>query len=120
MTLAEYITRHLRVPFCYGRLDCVLFAAGWVKEKTGVDPLAGLPKWKNERQAMRVIKAAGGLEAAIDKRLKRVEPNFAKDGDIALLTDLGVCIFSGADIVGPSIDGLKFVNRMEARCAWSV
>ena len=100
-------------------MDCVLFAAGWVKEKTGVDHLEGMTKWKNERQAKRAIKAAGGLKAAISERLPSVHPNMAKDGDIGLING-SVCIFSGAHVVGAAENGLKFINRMEAECAWSV
>ena len=119
MTLHDYITRHLRVPFFYGRMDCVLFAAGWVCEKTGTDPLDGVAAWKTEKQAVRAVKAAGGLEAALDARFARVHPNLAKDGDLALYGK-SICIFSGAHIVGPSKDGLEFINRMDATCAWSI
>ncbi|MBS1170017.1 MAG: hypothetical protein H6R01_935 [Burkholderiaceae bacterium] len=119
MTLADYITRHLRVPFFYGRMDCVLFAAGWVREKTGAEPLDGIAIWETERQAMRAVKAAGGLEAALDARFPRVNPNLAKDGDLALYGK-SICIFSGDHIVGPGKDGLEFINRMEAACAWSI
>ncbi len=119
MKLHDYITAHLGASFCYGRLDCVLFAHGYVKQATGIDYLADVPKWENERQALRQIKGVGGLEAAIDARLTRVNPHMAKDGDIALYEG-SVCLFSGPHIVGPGINGLQFIDRMKATCAWSI
>ena len=118
MTLAEYITQHLSTPFAWGRHDCVLFAAGWVREHTGMDPLADVPAWSTEREALRAIRDVGGLEAALDARFRRIHPNVARDGDLALYND-AICIFSGCHIVGPNPAGLQFVNRMEAACAWS-
>lgn len=119
MTLADYITARLGEPFCYGRLDCVLFASEWIKAATGKDVLAGLPKWKTERGAKRVIRSVGGLESAIDARLKRIDPKTARDGDIAMHENI-VFIFSGTHIVGPGMDGLQFIDRMKAQCAWSI
>lgn len=119
MTLSEYITRHLRVPFCWGVHDCVLFVAGWVEAATGIDQLAGLPKWKTEHGAHRVIRSLGGLEAAMDARFKRIHPHLAKDGDIGLYGK-SLCIFTGANLVSAGVTGLAHVNRMEAQCAWSL
>ncbi len=118
MTLPEYITAHLDKPFEYGRLDCVLFVALWIRNKTGIDHLADIPAWSSERQALRIIKDLGGLEVAMDARFQRIHPNFAKDGDIALRNG-GLAIFTGPHIVGPGIEKLEFVDRMEAECAWS-
>lgn len=118
MTLAEYITRHLRVPFCWGEHDCCTFAARWVNEATGVDYLAEFGAWSSALTAVRKIRRAGGLEAIVDARLQRINSNMAKDGDVALYRD-SLCLFSGSQIVGPGKEGLVFISRMEAQCAWS-
>jgi hypothetical protein len=118
MTLAEYITANLSRRFAWGEWDCVLAAAGWLKESTGRDYLNGIPKWVNKRQALRIIADLGGLEAATDMRMSRVLPALAKDGDIALYNDV-MCIFSGPHIVGPGATGLVFFDRTKAECAWS-
>lgn len=118
MTLHDYLTAHLGRSFAYGENDCVLFVARWIEHATGADPLAGLPKWANEKQAIRIIKKLGGLEAAMDDRFKRIHPNFAKDGDVALY-DGRLCLFSGAQLVGPGVSCLVHVKRTEALCAWS-
>jgi hypothetical protein len=117
MTLSEYITRHLRVPFFWGKHDCVLFALGWVRISSGVDHLAGYPVWKSERQARRIVRDGGGLEALLDKHFDRINPHLAADGALALRDDC-LCLFSGAHIVGAGPDGLTFVKRTEATCAW--
>lgn len=119
ISFPTYIAENLKTPFVWGKHDCVLFASKWVKIATGKDPLKGLPKWKTERAALRVIKSVGGLEKALDERFKRIHPNLARDGDLTLYNG-AVCLFSGPNIVGPSATGLNFINRMEAKCAWSI
>jgi hypothetical protein len=118
MTLAEYITRLLREPFSWGSNDCVLFAAGWVKCKTGFDHLADQPTWTSAKGAMRIVRDLGGLEKLMDDRFDRINLHMAKDGDLALYKG-ALCIFTGPHIVGPGPDGLTFINRTEAECAWS-
>lgn len=118
MTLPEYITANLQKPFAWGSHDCVLFAVGWLNVSTGRDHLAEFGSWGNAREAMRIVKRLGGLERAVDARLTRINPHLAKDGDLALYKRC-LCLFSGAYIVGPSHDGLAYINRLEAECAWS-
>jgi hypothetical protein len=116
MTLAEYVTACLTVPFAWGYNDCVLFAANWVQIATGKNYLPD-QKWSSMLQAQRMLKKMGGLESIVDVRLERIDKNFAVDGDIALHHD-SLRLFSGPHIVGPGIDGLVFFSRMEAVCAW--
>jgi hypothetical protein len=118
MTLQEYLTLHLKTPFEWGKHDCVLFVANWVKHKTGADPLDGLPAWSNEEEAHEVIRKVGGIVHVLDTKFKRINPHMAKDGDIALVEDR-IALFSGTRIAGPSFVGLLYVNRLKASCAWS-
>ena len=118
MTLPEYIASNRRRPFEWGSFDCVLFVAGWVRLRTGVDQLAGLPAWTSEREARRVIASIGGLSAALDSRLVRIKPGMAIDGDIGIVENtLGV--FTGRHIVAAGQSGLIFIDRMRAECAWA-
>lgn len=117
MTFVDYVTGHLKTPFVWGQHDCVLFAAGWVRHHTGFDYLAGMPPWKSEKKARRLIRRMGGLEKIMDARFDRIHPNLARDGDIALYSGC-LCLFSGAHIVGPNRDGLAFIDRTKAECAW--
>jgi hypothetical protein len=117
MTLPDYIAANLTRPFVWGSHDCILFGFGWVNQQTGRDWLAEFTPWKTPKQAMRIVKRLSGLEAAFDARFTRINPNLARDGDIALYNGC-MCLFSGPHIVGPGPDGMTFVNRLRATCAW--
>lgn len=119
MSLQRYLASRLETPFEWGAHDCVLFAAGWVRLSTGLDPLTGIPKWTTAIEAARSIELCGGLVAAIDERFKRINPKLARDGDLALFKN-SVCLFSGPHIVGPAKQGLQFIRRSEAEMAWEV
>ncbi len=104
--------------------DCVSFATLCAKVQTGTDLLAGLPRWRNRRDAMALAKDLGGLEAALDARLPRVPPALAKRGDIAGLPDplLGVrlMVVEGETLVGPGKRGLERLPRSAMTTAWSI
>lgn len=117
-TLPEYIAARLKMPFTWGKHDCVCFAIGWVEIATGIDYLGKYQPWTTEKKAQSLIKRVGGLEKMFDKHLKRIQPGFARDGDVALVEGTAY-LFSGAQIAGPGKDGLIFKSRMEATCAWS-
>jgi hypothetical protein len=118
MKLHDYITAQLQNPFAWGTHDCICFVVGWVEVVTGIEHLQRYKPWSNEREAWHIIRKLGGLESEFDKYLKRIPPNLAKDGDIALV-DKCAYIFSGRFIVSVATDGLIFKDRMEATCAWS-
>lgn len=116
-TLATYITEHLGMPFEWGSNDCVLFAIGWLEIATGKDYLSAYKPWSTEREALRKMRDAGGLEALFDEQLQRVDPRMAVDGDIALINGTAF-LFTGPHVVSVGESGLVFLNRMEAKCAW--
>lgn len=117
MTLPEYLAANLERPFAWGSFDCVLFASGYVIPATGVDYLAGQPAWSTAKEALRILDGLGGLEAILDAYFTRTNPNLAKDGDLAM-HERSVCLYSGAHIVAPGPDGLVFIERTRAKCAW--
>jgi hypothetical protein len=119
VNLPEYIAANLEREFAWGSFDCCTFAGTWVQLATGIDHLAGLPPWRSQIGAARALKAAGGLEAAIDRALNRIHPHMAKDGDIALQGNT-VWIFTGPHLVAPGESGLVFIDRTKAECAWSI
>lgn len=94
------------------------FAIGWVETATG-KLLLPHPLWKTELQAARVIKQHGGLMAALDDHFVRIYPNYAKDGDLAIVDGV-VSLVSGAHLVAPGAEGLVFRPRTEADHAWSI
>lgn len=117
MNLSEYIAAHLNTPFAWGSNDCMSFAIGWVEIATGKKHLP-TEMWRSELQAARIIKRNGGLVAALDAHFRKIHPNYAKDGDIAIFDGV-VSLVSGVHIVAPGADGLVFKPRTGADHAWT-
>ena len=117
MTLTDYITSKLSTPFQYGVNDCILFTIGWVEISTGNKYLPN-KIWKDEKEALRLIKKVGGLTKVFDEQFARINPNFAKDGDLTLVDGISY-LFSGAKIISVSKTGLTYKSRLEAKQAWS-
>ncbi len=118
MSLQDYITAALEKPFGWGSHDCILFSIGWANIRTGKNLLCKVPPWASQREALRIVAAMGGLEAAFDRGLKRIAVATARDGDIALVGNTAL-LFCGPHIVGPGLNGLEFIDRTKASCAWS-
>ena len=101
--------------------DCVSFAAAAVKAQSGIDVLAGL-RWRSRRQALAFLVAQGGLEAATDRRLRRVPPALARRGDIAAVADaehgIRLMVVEGQTLVGPGAKGLERQPRAAMIIAW--
>jgi hypothetical protein len=121
--LLEFINSRQTMPYWWGENDCATFVGGAVNAATGKDPLKGL-RWSSQAGAMRVLKREGGMEAALDKRFKRVAPSMAKRGDIAGVPDpvLGIhpMIVEGEKLVAPGDGGNKRIPRRAMVVAWSV
>jgi hypothetical protein len=117
MTLPEYIAANLSRPFAWGSFDCILCAAGYVIPTSSVNYLETYPVWHTAKEALRVVAERGGMEAILDSHFTRKPAGMAVDGDLALY-EKSVCIFSGSKIVGPGTDGLIFIDRTKAQCAW--
>lgn len=117
MTLAEYITGKLSASFQYGVNDCILFTIGWVEIATGKKYLPA-KIWKNEKEALHLIKKQGGLIAVFDKHFTPIEPNYAVDGDLAMVNGIAH-LFSGAGIVSIGKTGLINNSRLFAQQAWT-
>jgi hypothetical protein len=104
--------------------DCVSFAGACIEAQTGADLLADLPRWRTGREARAIAKAQGGLEVAVDNRLRRIAPALAQRGDIAGLPDrlLGVrlMVVEGETLVGPGARGLERLPRSAMTQAWSI
>jgi hypothetical protein len=62
--LRDYLARACRRRFAWGEFDCCLFMADWILERRGVDPAGALRgAYSGPRQALRIIRAAGGLRS---------------------------------------------------------
>jgi hypothetical protein len=93
--LADYLLAQREAVFAWGRMDCVLFAAGAVAAMTGADPAADLRgKYRSQAGAGRLLKQLGfaNLAVAVDSVLVPVAPAAAHRGDVVMLDgNLGLC-----------------------------
>lgn len=114
--LHAFLQRQTARPFTRGVWDCCAFVAQWMREVQGcpVDS-AFLGKRLTDRQALRIIREAGGLDqlAAVILRRERwnLREGAPQDGDVVIAQVpnccAGVCIgiFSAGFIVSIGDDG---------------
>lgn len=120
--LIELLDARIDTPFGWrGKRDCAHFADAAIAAQSGVSIIGDL-RWNSRRQALAVIEAEGSLEAAMDRRLRRVPPALAQRGDIAGVPDpaLGIrlMVVEGATLVGPGSAGLERQSRSVMTIAW--
>ncbi len=126
--LASYIEQNSREPFVWGRHDCCLFAANWVRLCTGVD-LAGpwRGRYRSERGAYRILREAGGIKAIVAAHFPRTRTVLAKRGDLVFyrgnggVKSLTLGILEGRFGVFAGTRKLMFIPRDELqRTAWKM
>lgn len=122
--LVAFLRERMRTGFAWGAHDCVTFAAEAVKAQTGADPLRAVTsRWTSERGAARVLRAKGGLEAAVSSVLRPIAPAMAARGDVAGWLDekgrLQLAIVEGETLIGPGAAGLTRLPRRSMAKAWS-
>lgn len=126
--LDDYIAEARSRPFEWGRHDCGLFAANWVRIATGRDPAK---RWRRryttERGAWRVLRNDGLLDMEDVARAAWGEPiennRLAGRGDVVSvlsggLVCLGIHIGHRVACVAPG--GLVFLPIGEVRHAWRI
>lgn len=89
--LADYLMEARAMGFVWGRNDCVLFGANWVRSLTGTDPLKGYRgRWSSARGAARLIDSLGAPlgdlvnDCLVAAGFEEVPPARAGRGDIVL------------------------------------
>lgn len=121
--LIAYLAERAGQPFDWATNTCVQYAAGAVKAQTGRDVLDGLPTWKTERGAQRVLAHLGGLITMTDRLLRPVAIAQAMRGDIAgVRTEDGgilLMVVEGDLLSGPDASGARKVARSRMVLAWS-
>lgn len=125
--LALYLAQHAEIPFAWGTHDCVHFVAGAVRSMCGADVLPA--QWQDRAQAAQLLRAMGGLEAAVNATLPRLAgPQWAQRGDVLLVRTptLAGCarrwlaVADGARWWAPTRAGLASGSTAQAVAAWGV
>ena len=121
--LIDYAAEAGQRPFCPGRHDCALFAAGWVKLATGRDLARG---WRSTYRSLskgqHMLEDAGYADhvALAAAHLPEVAPAFAQIGDIAVLETQAFGIVAGEMIYCLRLEGLGLVPRGQMRRAFQL
>lgn len=124
--LHAFIESRRDLPFEWGTHDCVLMAADWVREATGVDPIEGWRgRWRSTSEAARLLVQAGGIPGAVAERLGKPLESvlLAGRGDIALFVHEGrktLGVVTDAGLACPGEQGMVIVPVADAEAAWRV
>ena len=100
--------------------DCARAMSDGIKAQTGQSPLDRFAsEWTTRRGALRVIRRHGGLAAAVDTVMKRVDLPSAQRGDAGMTRDGALVLIEGDTLVGPADIGWQRLPREELVIAWS-
>lgn len=113
--------------FAWGVSDCGTFFADCVMLMTGFDPIADVRGYRNEREALRRLKAAGfdTVEALVGNRFAPIAPSMAGRGDLGITSGahdrlMSPAVITGADAHAMTLDGLVVFSRSLVVQAWAV
>lgn len=124
--LESYLKGWSSREFEWGEADCARFAAGWVHNCMGNDPLFGFADYDSEEGALAALSQAGFATLA-DAVSARLEPHAsameARRGDIVQARKggaLGICTGAGADFMLAGQKGLVRLPLGACARAWKV
>ena len=125
--LGPFLARYRSLPFTWGRSDCVLFAADWVREATGVTLWAAeLSPYRSAAGAicrLATVTGTADLIAAVSTVLPSRPVLSAARGDLAaILTPAGpsLAVVIGAQVAVRTLTGLDFPPLFGAVTAWRI
>jgi hypothetical protein len=125
--LGAYAAAQQGRAFDWQAANCCHFAARWMHEETGVDPMSMLPLTDSALAAHRLIRSLGGsLVEAWTGQLGRppIAPQFAQTGDVVRIAlpapdDEAIGICAGSTAMFVSRDGeLVHVRMAHATHTW--
>lgn len=124
--LSAWLTDCAGASFGWGKLDCLMFAAGAVKAVTGFDPGKGhRGKYDSHASSVRYLKKLGAKSPSdyLDGVFTTVDKAQARRGDLVSVEgNIGVCIGGVALFVGAENDapGLIRIQFGEWQAAWAI
>ncbi|AYV14321.1 hypothetical protein L2728_11270 [Shewanella chilikensis] len=127
MTLAEFVSQHRATPFLWGKHDCCLLAANWLKANGRGDLAASFRgTYSSELGAMRAIRRAGfdSLSELLISLLGQPTPplSLTRGAVVLLDTPMGdvVGIYQGSDCFALATEGLVSYPKINITMGWNV
>lgn len=124
--LSTWLIECAAASFEWGKLDCLMFAAGAVKAVTGFDPGKGhRGRYNSHASSVRYLKKLGANSPSgyLDGIFPPTPKAFARRGDLVSADgNIGVCIGAVALFVGVENDepGLIRIPFAEWQAAWAI
>lgn len=113
--------------FSWGVADCGTFFADCVLFMTGFDPIADIRGYRDERSALKRLKAAGfdTVEALVACRFPPVAPALAQRGDLGYPAGahdrlMSPAVITGSEAHAMTPEGLTVFPRALIVRAWAV
>lgn len=126
LILSRFLRSRAKMPFCWGKNDCIMFCADAVMQITGIDFASNNRNYKTKSEAEDLLRHYGGLENIIGSCLGSGHYNYlaAKRGDVVLMMldtgpTAGIVDDSGARIVSVGANGLIKLPLIRAYKIWS-
>jgi len=128
--LKAYLEKNAEKPFDWGTHNCSLFAADWVLECCGLDPLGRLrEECKDRASALAILARKGGVGGLWARACHRygwpqVHRYYAQRGDLVLYrgqgghTGIGIC--AGESFAALEIGGLGRRDMAQATHAFKI
>jgi len=129
-TLANRIWTARELTFAWGKFDCAIWTADWIRDATGVDPAANYRgKYSDEAGAAAIFGSdLGAFAATIAAQIgaPEVRRTFARRGDIVFVDNgtpagcLGVVNLCGQRAACVMQKGMTLVRMERWRRAWQI
>jgi hypothetical protein len=110
-SVPAFLERAAATPVVWGRFDCHLWLADWVKAAVLYDPAPEFRgRYTTPRGALRVLRREGGSEAIVARLAERggfgeIDPARAQRGDIGLIPSDGP---RGVELIGALCTGPRW------------
>lgn len=123
---AKFLKENANSKFEWGVHDCCLFSANCVLAITGTDYASSFRgTYSNERDAYRLIKQYGSIEALVTTLtgIKPVNGRYADVGDIVLVLQEGrelLAVCNGQTMFAPGANSLITLETKDVLKTWKV